>query len=166
VSGRKGEVGSRDSAARLLGDRVIGALFGVTDHVIRGGRRAGGVLVAGDRPYLATLVAICALAALMISAPLNRYLDGRERIALLEHQHGALEDEIRTLEQRAEDLHDPEHIELLAREQLGLVRPGEIPYVVVQPEVERPQLVAPPDEPPEPDAWHRRLIEALKDAVS
>lgn len=165
MNGRHGEVGERDSTARLVGDRVIGGLFGITDLVIRGGRRAGGVLVAGDRPYLATLVAICALAALMISAPLNRYLDGRDRIALLEHQNAALGEQIDELEQRIADLNDPEHIELLAREQLGLARPGEIPYVVVQPESERPQLVDPPAEPPEPDAWHRRLISALRDAV-
>ncbi len=49
----------------------------------------------------------------------------RERDALV-RQNAQLREEIRLL-------HRPEYIERLAREQLGLVRPGEIAVIVVEP---------------------------------
>jgi cell division protein FtsB len=119
--------------------------------------------VAGDRPYLAALVALLAIAVLMLAGPVSRHLDSRDRISTLEEQREVLGTEIERLESRVEDLHDPAHIELLAREQLGLVRPGEVPYVVVVPEQERPQVA--PGSAPVVDArpWHRRLLDALGD---
>lgn len=126
------------------------------------GRWRDGV-VAGDRPYLAALVVLLAVAALMLAGPVSRHLDSRDRIATLEEQRDVLGAEIERLESRAEDLHDPEHIELLAREQLGLVRPGEVPYVVVVPEQERPQVAPGSATAPEPRPWHRRLLDAIGD---
>ena len=61
------------------------------------------------------------------------------------------------LEERARRLRDPREIEQLAREQYGLVRPGEEPYVV---------LPAPP--PPEEDDSedHPNALERVWDAVT
>ena len=61
------------------------------------------------------------------------------------------------LEERARRLRDPREIEQLAREQYGLVRPGEEPYVV---------LPAPPPPKSEDEEEHRSLLERAWDAVT
>ena len=60
------------------------------------------------------------------------------------------------LEERAERLRDPREIEQLAREQYGLVRPGEEPYVV---------LPAPPPPEEEDEGDDRNLLERVWDSV-
>ena len=66
---------------------------------------------------------------------------------------------------RRQRLDDPEELELLARSELGLVKPGEIPFVVVAPDDDSEQVRPPPadgdagsDQP-----WYRRLGRALAD---
>ncbi len=115
--------------------------------------------MAGDRPYLFALIGLLTLAALMISGPLHHYLQGRDRLELLERKRAALTAEVERLEQRAADLEDPVYIEQLAREQLGLVRPGEIPYLVVAPEPEAGDMAPRGGGPAMP--WYRRLWQAL-----
>lgn len=150
------------SAGRTVGARLAeapGAVRRRADHV----RTSAGEFVSGDRPFVAATVVVIALALLMLAGPVNRWLDGRERLGVLDEQRAALEVEVERLQSRAEDLHDPSHVELLAREQLGLVRPGEVPYVVVVPEPERPQLARGRGLAPEGAAWYRRLLEAIGD---
>lgn len=117
--------------------------------------------VLGDRPYVAALIVIVVLSTLMLAEPVSRHLEGRERIALLEQQRDALEVEIDRLEARAADLDDPEQIELIAREQLGLVREGEVPYVVVLPEDDRPEIVPSEETAPPERAWYRRALDRI-----
>jgi cell division protein FtsB len=61
------------------------------------------------------------------------------------------------LEERAQRLRDPREIEQLAREQYGLVRPGEEPYVV---------LPAPPPPKDEDEADDPNVLEQVWDAVT
>lgn len=129
-----------------------------------GGRPAGATglraLLAGNRPYLVAVLGVLTLASLMISGPLHHYLDGRERLELLNRKRAALTAEIERLERRVSDLEDPAQLERLAREQLGLIRPDEIPYVVVTPEPQRSQPA--PAQPNTYDApWYWRVWEAL-----
>lgn len=134
--------------------RVVGRLRSTT-----------GAVLAGDRPFLIVVVVLLGLGALMMSAPLHHYLQGQERVELLETKKAALQQEIERLEGRRADLNDPNQIELIAREQLGLVAPGEIPYVVVTPEPDRPQ-VAPADDVQVPDLpWYRRVWDAVVETV-
>ncbi|HEX2029036.1 MAG TPA: septum formation initiator family protein [Nitriliruptorales bacterium] len=137
---------------------MVGAVTGV--------RSAGAVLGAGDRPFLLALAALIVIGALMVAAPLVRYLDGQDRLALLQRKAAALAAETARLEARERDLTSAEHVELLARERLGLVRPGEIPYVVVVPEADRPKVAMPTaGEPNRTDRWYRRLWEAVAGLV-
>ncbi len=118
--------------------------------------------MAGDRPYLVALFGVLTLASLMISGPLHHYLDGRDRLELLDRKRAALSAEVERLERRAADLENPVYIEELAREQLGLVAPGEIPYLVVTPDAEQEQLA-----PAEPSLvpWYRRAWKMLAGLV-
>ena len=92
------------------------------------------------------LLAVMALGAMLLVDPLEGYLVQRQRVAVLEQQALALENENLRLERRIEDLDDPVTIELLAREQQGLVREGEIPYVLTPPEVDAPRILDAPEQ--------------------
>ncbi len=119
--------------------------------------------VGGDRPFAAAIAGLLVLGVVVLSGPAQSYLDGRERVEALERKATALDAENGRLAQRVEDLHDPLNIELTARETQGFIRPGEVPYALVPPEVDRPQITAPrtaetPDERP----WHRRAWERIR----
>lgn len=113
------------------------------------------------RAALATLLVLGVLVAMSIG-PLQTLLTATERVAVLTSSRDQLQAEVDRLEQRKDELSDPEELEIIARSELGLVKPGEDPYVVVGPEDDldrvRPdeQGTAPADEP-----WYRRLGRAL-----
>lgn len=91
---------------------------------------------------VALLVALL-FGATTIAEPFANRRDADARVALLEEQRAALAAENARLEQRAADLEDPLTIELLAREQQGLVRQGDVPYILIPPETERPLIAEP-----------------------
>ncbi len=104
------------------------------------------------------LLAALGVGAVVLAPPLEGYLAARQRVAVLEQQAAALTGENDRLERRIDDLDDPTTIELLARRQQGLVRPGEVPYVLVPPEVDAPRIVDAPEPPaPEPTLLDRIL---------
>jgi len=90
------------------------------------------------------LLGALAFGAMMLIDPLEGYLVQRQRVAVLEQQALALEGENLRLERRIEDLDDPVTVELLARAQQGLVRPGEVPYVLTPPPVDAPRILDAP----------------------
>lgn len=118
----------------------------------------------GDRPLVLGLLAVIALGAGMLVGPLQSYLDARERVEVLELQDQVLSEEVTRLRQRVQDLDDPEHIELLAREQQGFIWPGEVPYRIVPPEQGRPQIaeVHPLAQPTEPLPWYWQLWDQVQ----
>ncbi len=92
---------------------------------------------AADRPrvrptvrgvVLAVLVTVLGVVSL---GPVREYLGERARIATLERQAQMLERANAGLEAEIKRLHDPAELERLARECLGMVRPGEIAFVTV-----------------------------------
>jgi cell division protein FtsB len=101
--------------------------------------------VRGDRPLVVALVGAIVGGLLLVSGPAESYLDGRARVDQLAVKVDALDAENERLEQRVRDLQDPTTLELLARERHGFIRPGEVPYTLVPPEVERPRITAPRD---------------------
>jgi cell division protein FtsB len=76
------------------------------------------------------LVALVLLLAAAGTGVFQQYLNQRARIDRLERNVRALQAERDRLEHRVRQLNDPEHLEALARECLGMVRPGEILFVV------------------------------------
>lgn len=90
--------------------------------------------------------------------PMRRWIDLRHKIATLEAEERSLDRQSADLVRRREALRRPEEIERLARENLGMVRPGEVPFVIVTPGT-APRLAPPveaPDQAPEHrSAWSR-----------
>jgi cell division protein FtsB len=114
--------------------------------------------VQGDRPLIVGTIAVVAVAVVIVSSPMQSYLDGRERVDHLAEKAAALDAANAQLERRVDDLGRDSTIELLAREQLGLVRPGEVAYILIPPEVDRPLIAAPREVGSgEPDPWYSRL---------
>lgn len=118
--------------------------------------------LAGDRPFVLGFLVLLVLGVMVLSGPLRSYLDQRDRVDLLERQLVVLEDANAELSDRAADLRDPDHQELLARERYGYVRPGEVPYVVVPPERDTSEIGSPltVDEPA-PRPWYRAAWDGI-----
>lgn len=101
------------------------------------------------------------IAGFLVFLPAKQAIEQRMRVERLEERLTALQDENARLEREVERLDDPEQLELLARERLGLVRPGERMYVFVPPD--EPQPTPSPD--PDPDPVHRRVWSWFLDLV-
>ena len=63
--------------------------------------------------------------------PTRTYLDQRKQIASAQDRLDVLNTQTRSLERDTERLRGDAEVERIAREQYGLVRPGETPYVIV-----------------------------------
>lgn len=87
----------------------------------------------------AAVLAMVALILLTLSvAPLRTLLEQRSRLGQLERQAEGLADRNAQLEARIDRFNDAAYLERLARECLGMVRPGETAFVMV------PKYGAPP----------------------
>ena len=96
--------------------------------------------VAGDRPYVVAFFVLLAVLTMMVVGPLQSYTAAAERVRDLEAARTDLQTRVGELQVRQTRLQDPEELELLARQRLGLVKPGEIPYVVSDGEPETEQV--------------------------
>ncbi len=68
---------------------------------------------------------------LLMIAPLRGYLDERSQLADLRFHATQLDEQNATLQARIAQLSDVTYLELLARECLGMVKPGETAFVIV-----------------------------------
>jgi cell division protein FtsL len=87
-----------------------------------------------DRPRLtgraaALLVAVSVLVVMAV-VPARQLLEQRGRIAELDRQAAVLEAQNADLREEISALHDPVHLEELARACLGMVAPGEVAFVI------------------------------------
>lgn len=125
---------------------------------------------AGDRIYAYLIVGVVALLAAMALGPLQGYTAAADRVDRLVETRDLLQQEVDQLEERRERLHDPEEVELMARAQMGLVKPGEIPFVVVTPEPDLGRLH--PDPNPDTTAtgdrgsWYRQVGRWVRDLIA
>jgi cell division protein FtsB len=94
---------------------------------------AGARTLERDRPRLtgraALLLVTVTVLLLLLLVPARQYLDQRARISELERRATSLEQQNDELRAQIANLRDPVELERLARECLGMVRPGEIALV-------------------------------------
>jgi cell division protein FtsB len=80
----------------------------------------------------AVVLLLIALAVMLLAiAPLRGYLDERGELKDLQTQATALELQNQTLQTRIDRLSDATFLERIARECLGMVKPGETAFVIV-----------------------------------
>jgi cell division protein FtsB len=89
---------------------------------------------------LATVVAVVVLFVGVF--PTRTFLAQRSAIARAEEQLEVLTAENERLDARADALHTADALERLAREEFDLIRPGERPYVVLDPDESGVELPA------------------------
>jgi len=97
------------------------------------GKRQGRPDTAGMRltPRASILLFVVFLVGVFAVAPTRAYLHQRGQLSELQREADQLQQQNTELERRIADLNDPETLERLARECLGMVRPGEIAFVPI-----------------------------------
>ena len=112
------------------------------------------------RRTLSGLLALAALVAVVVTAagifPFRQIIADRRTVALAQEKLLALREENSRLEAEVAALESDAEVERLAREQFGLVLPGETAYVVVPPageEAAEPELEPTLDRPGEQPWW-------------
>jgi cell division protein FtsL len=95
----------------------------------------------------ATLLGLALVGLLFVFVyPTRTYLQQRNQISAAEHHLAQLQRDTARLESQSRQLQTNAAVERIAREQYGLVRPGETPYVIVPtaPPVTTPTTTAVP----------------------
>jgi cell division protein FtsB len=82
-------------------------------------------------PRAAVLAVVLTALLFYLIVPLRTYVEQRNRLSQLGRQTQVLEQQNRRLLREIAQLNDPDYLERIARECLGMVRPGEIGFVVV-----------------------------------
>ena len=81
------------------------------------------------RAAILSVIVVALLFYLVV--PLKAFMAQRSRLGRLDHQMELLQRQNTDLERRVAQLRDPSYLERYARECLGMVKPGEISFVVV-----------------------------------
>lgn len=117
----------------------------------------------GVRAAIAALV--LAVVVLSLAVPLRSWLRQSDENAAIAADVAAREQRIAELDAQLEQWGDPVFVEQQARERLHWVRPGEIGYVVVDPNAEDEQD-AQPEWAGMPGSWYERLWRSYENSAT
>jgi cell division protein FtsB len=114
----------------------------------------------------AILAAVVCVLTLTIAGPVRTYFAQRTEVQQLAAAETQLRAQIADLEEQKVKLGDPVYIAAQARERLGFVMPGEIPYQVQLPPTAAPVAVPGTDAAPVPSGqpWYTSLWHTIADA--
>jgi cell division protein FtsB len=113
----------------------------------------------------AVLAALVCVLTLTIAGPVRTYFAQRTEMNQLVASEAALRAQIADLEQRKAKLGDPAYIAAQARERLGFVKPGDIPFQVQLPAAAAPtQPGSQSAKPANNDPWYTSLWHTIADA--
>jgi cell division protein FtsB len=115
----------------------------------------------------AILAAVICVLTLTIAGPVRTYFAQRTEMQQLEAAQVQLRGQIADLEQQKVKLGDPVYIAAQARERLGFVMPGDIPYQVQLPATGGPETALPGTQAaaaPSGQPWYTSLWHTIADA--
>ncbi|MEB3980361.1 septum formation initiator family protein [Mycobacterium sp. 663a-19] len=113
----------------------------------------------------AVLAAVICVLTLTIAGPVRTYFAQRTEMSQLAASEAALRRQIAELEQKKVKLGDPAYIAAQARERLGFVKPGDIPFQVqLPPSAATPQPGSDTAKPASSDPWYTALWHTIADA--
>jgi cell division protein FtsB len=114
----------------------------------------------------AVLAAVICVLTLTIAGPVRTYFAQRTEMAQLNATEAALRRQIADLEQKKVKLGDPAYIAAQARERLGFVKPGDIPFQVQLPPGApgSPQPGGDTAKPANNNPWYTSLWHTIADA--
>jgi cell division protein DivIC len=110
-------------------------------------------------------IVVCVL-TLTIAGPVRTYFAQRTEMDQLAATEAALRQQITELQQRKDKLADPAYVAAQARERLGFVKPGDIPFQVQLPATATvsPQPGSETAKPASNDPWYTSLWHTIADA--
>src|SRR5271163_2289252 len=113
----------------------------------------------------AILAALACVLTLTIAGPVRTYFAQRTEMAQLTATEAALRRQIADLEQKKGKLGDPAYIAAQARERLGFVKPGDIPFQVQLPSAAgaAPQPGGDTTKPANNNPWYTSLWHTIAD---
>lgn len=160
------EVTQQDKAAGDVADVAEPAAGGSIREVIAASAQQAAEQRFGSAARRAAILAavVCVL-TLTIAGPVRTYFAQRTEMRQLQATEAQLRSQIADLEQQKDKLADPVFIAAQARERLGFVMPGEIPYQVQLPPG-APVPGAAPDEAIKAssgDPWYTALWHTIAD---
>jgi cell division protein FtsB len=114
----------------------------------------------------AVLAAVICVLTLTIAGPVRTYFAQRTEMNQLAASEAALRRQIADLEQKKVKLGDPAYIAAQARERLGFVKPGDIPFQVQLPSnaAASPQPGTETAKPASSQPWYTSLWHTIADA--
>lgn len=115
----------------------------------------------GRSPQIVAFILVLGLVGAMGIQPTRRLLEQRDRISSSAADLRAVQIGNERLEEQIARLNDPDYLEQRAREQIGLVRPGETTFVVMPPshsEQAKRKRAATKVEPPPPPGFVDLLL--------
>ncbi|MGZ8801564.1 MAG: FtsB family cell division protein [Mycobacterium sp.] len=138
----------------------------IRDSIAAAAERASEQRFGSAARRAAILAAVVCVLTLTIAGPVRTYFAQRTEMKQLQASEAQLREQIDELEQQKDKLADPVFIAAQARERLGFVMPGEIPY-----QVQLPPGAALPGAPAEElaevnsgDPWYTALWHTIADA--
>lgn len=158
--------GARDGSDAVDGpaDDIAGG--SIRDSIAAAAERASEQRFGSAARRAAILAAVICVLTLTIAGPVRTYFAQRTEMKQLQAAETQLREQIAELEQQKDKLADPVYIAAQARERLGFVMPGEIPY-----QVQLPPGAAVPGAPSEEqaavnsgDPWYTSLWHTIADA--
>ncbi|MGD9619794.1 MAG: septum formation initiator family protein [Mycolicibacterium sp.] len=160
--------GPDTSEIPVADERVEGVVVGDTirDSIAAAAERASEQRFGSAARRAAILAAVICVLTLTIAGPVRTYFAQRTEMKQIKAAEAQLREQIAELEAQKAKLADPVFIAAQARERLGFVMPGEIPYQVQLP----PGAAVPaaPSDLPAPagagDPWYTTLWHTIADA--
>lgn len=150
---------SPDADGVVVGDSI-------RDSIAAAAERASEQRFGSAARRAAILAAVVCVLTLTIAGPVRTYFAQRTEMMQIKAAEARLREQIAELEQQKAKLGDPVFIAAQARERLGFVMPGEIPY-----QVQLPPGTAAPDAPSGlpatangSDPWYSTLWHTIADA--
>jgi len=163
--GDLGEVAAGSDAVDGSVDDVAAGVS-IRDSIAAAAERASEQRFGSAARRAAILAAVVCVLTLTIAGPVRTYFAQRTEMKQLQAAETQLREQIAELEQQKDKLADPVYIAAQARERLGFVMPGEIPY-----QVQLPPGAAVPGAPSEEqaavdsgDPWYTSLWHTIADA--
>jgi cell division protein FtsL len=108
-------------------------------------------------PFVVSIAVVGVMFLLVF--PARTYVAQRRSLAAVQTKVKVLTTENTSLDQRVAALQQPTEIERLAREQYGMVKPGEEAYAIL------PTPAPPPPTPPTAPTPHRNVVQRLWHAI-
>lgn len=151
--------------ARSTGAESNDAAEAVRQHIVASAEQQSEQRFGSTARRAAVLAAVVCVLTLTIAGPVRTFFAQRTEMRQLEAAQQQLREQIAELEEQKVKLADPAYIAAQARERLGFVMPGDIPYQVqLPPGADVPELpdaraaIAPSDEP-----WYTALWRTIAD---